>query len=91
MIKRAYKSEKIQLGPEQIFKLLYYELYESLSLNNKAEFNFEYFLLRLTCLTPFSKSNMTLRPKCCFKIYLCLGYENYTYTHIVFKYLRTYS
>lgn len=62
MMKRAHKSEKIQLGTEQrrFFKLLYYKLYESLSPNNKAEFDLEYFLLRLTCLIPLSKSNMTL-------------------------------
>ena len=64
MRKRAHKSEKIQLGTEQkrFLKLLYYELYESLPPNNKAEFDFEYFLLSLTCLIPFSKSNMTLSP-----------------------------
>lgn len=64
MRKRAHKSEKIQLGTEQkrLFKLLYYELYKSLSPNNKAGFDFEYFLLRFTCLIPFSKSNMTLSP-----------------------------
>lgn len=72
MRKRAHKSEKIQLGIEErrFFKLLCYERYKSLSPNIKAEFDFDYFLLWLTCLIPFSKSNMTLNPKCCFKTYL---------------------
>lgn len=41
---RTHKSEKIQLGTEQrrYFKLLYYEVNESLSLNNKVEFNLEF-------------------------------------------------